>query len=277
MMAELNARESDLLPPVSLAVTSFNEESRLGKCLASASGLVREIVVVDSGSTEGTVALAELRGARVIAQQWLGHSAQKQVAFDACTQPWVLLLDCDEEVSSILHESILEFFQTGDAKWYQGARFNRRIRFLGRWITHGDWYPDKKLRLVRRDAARMGGNAGHDTVLVEGAVKHLSGDLLHDSYPTINSYLSKIGPFADEFLDRQKQKGNHWSLAANLLRPFWRFIRAYFLRLGFLDGFPGFWIAYATSFSVFVRYSRLYEEKVIKTASGQDEGSRPGV
>ena len=251
-------------PPVSLAVTACNEQARLASCLRSADGLVREIIVVDSGSTDGTVALAESAGARVIHQEWLGHSAQKQVALDACTQSWVLILDADEQVSEALAESIRGFFESGDSEWYHGCRFNRRIRFLGRWITHGDWYPDTKLRLVRRDKARMRGNAAHDTVLVEGAVKHLRGDLLHDSYPTIRSYLDKIMPFADEFTDRSLAEGRRWSLVPNLLRPFWRFLRAYIFRLGFLDGFPGFWIAFATAFSVFVRYSRAYEEEVWK-------------
>jgi glycosyltransferase involved in cell wall biosynthesis len=222
---------------------------------------VREIVVVDSGSNDGTVAIAKAAEARVIYQEWLGHSAQKQVALDACTQPWVLILDADEEISEALRQSIIAFFSSGDVDWFHGCRFNRKVKFLGRWITHGDWYPDTKLRLVRRDKARMGGNAAHDAVLVEGAVKHLKGDLLHDSYPTIRSYLDKIGPFADEFVQRQQQEGKSWSLVQNLLRPLWRFIRIYFLRLGFLDGFPGFWIAYATAFSVFVRYSRKYEEE----------------
>ena len=255
-------------PPVSLAVTACNEQARLASCLRSAGGLVQEIVVVDSGSTDGTVALAESAGARIIHQEWLGHSAQKQVALDACTQPWVLILDADEQVSPELSASIRGFFESGDSEWYHGCRFNRRIRFLGRWITHGDWYPDTKLRLVRRDKARMGGNAAHDTVLVEGAVKHLHGDLLHDSYPTIRSYLDKIMPFADEFTIRSHAEGRRWSLPTNLLRPLWRFLRAYFLRLGFLDGFPGFWIAFATAFSVFVRYSRSYEEEVRE----KDEG-----
>ena len=251
-------------PPVSLAVTACNVQARLASCIRSADGLVREIIVVDSGSTDGTVALAESAGARVIHQEWLGHSAQKQVALDACTQSWVLILDADEQVSEVLAESIRRFFESGDSEWYHGCRFNRRIRFLGRWITHGDWYPDTKLRLVRRDKARMGGNAAHDTVLVEGAVKHLRGDLLHDSYPTIRSYLDKIMPFADEFTDRSLAEGRRWSLVPNLLRPLWRFLRAYILRLGFLDGFPGFWIAFATAFSVFVRYSRAYEDGIKK-------------
>jgi glycosyltransferase involved in cell wall biosynthesis len=252
------------IPPVSLAVTACNEEARLAACLGSATGLVRETVVVDSGSVDRTVAIAESLGARVLHQEWLGHSAQKQVALDACTQTWVLILDADEQVSPELAASIRDFFASGDAAWFHGGRFNRRIRFLGRWITHGDWYPDTKLRLVRRDKARMGGNAAHDTVLVEGSVKHLRGDLLHDSYPTIRSYLDKIMPFADEFTTRSLSEGRSWSLAPNLLRPLWRFFRAYILRLGFLDGFPGFWIAFATAFSVFVRYSRAYEEEVLK-------------
>ena len=261
--------ETFQIPPISLAVTACNEESRLRKCLASARGLVHEIVVVDSGSTDGTVAIAEAEKAHVIHQEWLGHSAQKQVALDNCTQPWVLILDCDEELSEELRQSIAAFFASGDVDWFHGCRFNRKVCFLGRWIMHGDWYPDTKLRLVRRDKARMGGNATHDTLLVEGGVKHLRGDLHHDSYPTIQSYLDKIGPFADEFAQRQSAEGKDWSLAANLLRPLWRFMRAYFLRLGFLDGFPGFWIAYATAFSVFVRYSRGYEEEVAKNMKAE--------
>lgn len=249
--------------PISLALTSLNEEKRIQKCLVSVKRLVREIVVVDSGSTDETVSIAEAAGARVIRQEWLGHSAQKQVALDACEQPWVLIMDCDEALSEELRSSIEDFFKSGDADWFQGCRFNRRVKFLGRDITHGDWYPDTKLRLVRRAKAKMGGNATHDKVIIDGRVKHLCGDLLHDSYPTIESYLTKIGPFAEEFVKRQINEGKHWSLAANLLRPLWRFLRAYFLRLGFLDGFPGFWIAYATAFSVFIRYSKKYERDQI--------------
>jgi glycosyltransferase involved in cell wall biosynthesis len=253
---------SSPIPPVSLAVTACNEESRLGRCLASAVGLVREIVVVDSGSTDGTVDVAKTAGARVIFQKWLGHRDQKQVALDACTQPWVLILDADEQISPELRESILDFFRGGEGALIQGCRFNRKVKFLGRWITHGDWYPDAKLRLVSREKARMTGNAAHDSVVVTGVVKHLRGDLLHDSYPTIQSYLDKIGPFAAEFAERKRAEGHHWSLAVTMLRPLWRFFRAYFLRLGFLDGFPGFWIAFATSFSVFVRYSWNYPEEI---------------
>ena len=250
------------LPPLTLAVISFNEEKRIGRCLESVRDLVSEIVVVDSGSTDRTVPIAEGAGARVIAQPWLGYREQKQVALNACSQPWVLLLDCDEELSPELRSSIGAFFSEGDAKWFQGARFNRKVRFLGRWITHGDWYPDAQLRLVLRDRARMEGGRTHERITVEGNVTHLHGDLLHDSFPTLASYVAKIDPYSQAFLESQREKGRSWSLGANLFRPFWRFFRAYILRLGFLDGFPGFWIAFATAFSVFYRYSLKYEEEV---------------
>lgn len=251
--------------PISLAVISFNEELRIGKCFKSCEGLVREIVVVDSGSTDATLAVSEAAGARVTHQEWLGHRAQKQRALDLCTQPWVLMLDCDEELSAELRDSIVEFFKSGDAAWFQGGRFNRKVRFLGRWITHGDWYPDRQLRLLQRDKARIGGKDPHDKVELQGRFRQLRGDLLHDSFPTIKSYLDKILPYSDDFLERQQVEGRRWSFGANLLRPLWRFFRAYILRLGFLDGFPGFWIAYATAFSVFIRYSRKYEEEVSGT------------
>ena len=254
--------------PLSLAVISFNEERRIAKCFRSVEGLVREIIVVDSGSTDATAAVSEAAGARVIHQSWLGHCAQKQTALDHCTQPWVLMLDCDEELSGELRQSIQEFFQSGESAWFQGGRFNRKVCFLGRWITHGDWYPDRQLRLIQRDKARIGGKDPHDKVELQGRFKNLRGDLLHDSFPTIASYLAKIIPYSDDFLERQQTEGRRWSLGANLLRPLWRFFRAYILRLGFLDGFPGFWIAYATAFSVFIRYSRKYEEEVAEKGKG---------
>lgn len=249
-------------PPLSLAVISFNEEARIGRCLESVRGLAREIVVVDSGSTDRTVAIAEEAGARVIAQPWLGYRDQKQLALSSCTEPWVLMLDSDEALSPELRDSIAAFFASGDAKWFHGARFNRLTRFLGRWIRHGDWYPDVQLRLVQRERASMAGGSTHERLEVKGSVRHLRGDLLHDSFPTLASYLAKIHPYSAAFLETQRKKGRRWSLAGNLFRPFWRFLRAYFLRLGFLDGFPGFWIAFATAFSVFYRYSLKYEEEV---------------
>ena len=261
---------ADNRPPISFAVISSNEETRIGKCLESVRGLVREMIVVDSGSTDHTVAIAEEAGARVIAQPWLGYRDQKQLALTSCAEQWVLMLDCDEELSPELREAIVRFFDSGDAKWFYGARFNRRTCFLGSWIRHGDWYPDTQLRLVQREYAAMAGGSTHERLDVTGSVKHLRGDLLHDSFPTLASYLAKIHPYSAAFLETQTEKGRHWSLAGNLFRPFWRFFRAYILRLGFLDGFPGFWIAYGTAFSVFYRYSLQYEAEAKSRLKTED-------
>ena len=137
----------------------------------------------------------------------------------------------------------------------------RKVWFLGRWITHGDWYPDRKLRLFRREKARWGGSPEHDRIELEGETLVLDGDLHHFSFRDMSHYISKINGFADVFLERQRAAGERWSLAATVFRPWWRFFRAYVLRRGFLDGFAGFWIAVATAFFAFVRYSRKYEDE----------------
>lgn len=247
--------------PLSLAIVSFNEELNIARCLRSAAGLAREIVVVDSGSTDRTKEIATSFGATVTHQPWLGHSGQKGVALGLCSQPWVLVLDCDEEISPALRESLEGFFRDGACEKFDGAECNRKVWFLGRWITHGDWYPDRKLRLVRRDKARMSGNDSHDKITVDGATTRLSGDLHHYSFPSMNRYIDKINPFADAFLERQKAEGRRWTLLVTLTRPCWRFFRAYILRRGFLDGFPGLWIAASTAYFTFVRYSRKFEDE----------------
>ena len=252
----------DLPLPLSLSIISCDEEANLRRCLQSAAGLAREIVVVDSGSKDRTLDIAREFGARVQHQDWLGHRDQKNVALRLCTQPWVLALDCDEEVSDELRASLTGFFERGDDQRFSGAEMARKVFFLGRWITHGDWYPDRKIRLFRREDGVWGGSPEHDRVeLRQGAVKRLAGDLHHYSFRDMRHFISKINGFADVFLERQKEAGERWKLSATLFRPWWRFFRAYVLRRGFLDGFPGLWIAVATAFFAFVRYSRKYEDE----------------
>lgn len=247
--------------PLSISIISYNEESNIRRCLLSAADLAEEIVVVDSGSTDRTREIAAEFGARVVHQDWLGHRDQKNVALGLCTRPWVLALDCDEELSPELRQSVLDFFSEKKDATVAGGECNRKVWFLGRWITHGDWYPDRKLRLFRREGAKWGGSPEHDYVVLSGPTIRLAGDLHHYSFPSINRYVEKINVFADVFLERQKAAEKKWSFFTNVSRPFWRFVRAYVVRRGFLDGFPGLWIAMATSFSAFVRYSRKYEDE----------------
>lgn len=246
--------------PVSLVVVAKNEAHTLRRCLASAQGWVAEMIVVLNDTTDDSEAVATACGARVHHRPWQGFRDTKNAALALAAQPWVLSLDADEEVSPALRADLAAFFARADRETFAGARFPRKVWFIDRWITHGDWYPDYSLRLIRRDRARWGGDAFvHEKMVCDGPVATLRGDLHHYSFPTLAAHVAKINPFADLFVRQQQARGTRFSAAAAVFRPAWRFVRAYVLRRGFLDGFPGLYIAWATAFGAFVRYSRLYE------------------
>ena len=136
--------------------------------------------------------------------------------------------------------------------------------FLGHWVRHGDWYPDWQTRLWRAGKAKWGGTDPHDRLIVEGRIGRLKGDILHYSNPSISSYVSKINYFSDLYLESRLKKKAKWAPAEATFRAFWRFLRAYFIRLGFLDGFPGFYIAASTFYSTLVRHTRLLEHNLSK-------------
>lgn len=246
--------------PVSAVIVARNEARNLPRCLASVQGWVGEIVVVLNDTTDGSKQIAQAHGAVVFETEWRGYRDTKNLALSKAAQPWALALDADEEVSAALRADIEAYFRVGDHMRFSGARFPRKVWFIDRWITHGDWYPDHCLRLFRRDQARWGGDAFvHEKVEIDGPVATLPGDLHHYSFPNLSTQVAKINPFADLFMEQQKARAGRFSLLTAILRPGWRFFRAFVLKLGFLDGYPGFYIAWATAFSALVRYSRLYE------------------
>jgi glycosyltransferase involved in cell wall biosynthesis len=246
--------------PLSVVVVARNEAHNLPRCLGSVRGWCAELLVVHNDSTDRTADVAQENGALVFETEWRGYRDTKNWALAQARQPWVLCLDADEEVSAALRRDLEAFFARGDDRKFHGARFPRRVWFIDRWILHGDWYPDLSLRLIARAHARWGGDRFvHEKMEVDGAVTTLRGDLHHYSFPTLSSHVAKINPFADLFLQQQQAKGGKFSVGAALFRPLWRFLRAYVFKLGFLDGYPGFYIAWATAFGAFVRYSRLYE------------------
>ncbi len=248
--------------PISVVIVARNEALTLPRCLASVQGWVAEIVVVLNSTTDDSATVATKFGAIVSQTEWRGFRDTKNLALDRASQPWALCLDADEEVSPALRADLAAFFARPDYATFAGARFPRKVWFIDRWITHGDWYPDLSLRLIQRTKARWGGDEFvHEKMACDGPVATLRGDLHHYSFPTLASHVAKINPFADLFVRQHQARGTHFSVAAALFRPFWRFFRAYFLKLGCLDGFPGFYIAWATAFGAFVRYSRLYEEE----------------
>lgn len=256
------ARDVSQPLPISVSIIARNEAHNLPRCLASVRGWVADIAIVINNCTDNTAGVAREHGAVVFETEWRGYRDTKNWALDRCTQPWALCLDADEEVSPALRAEIAAFFARGDDRKFHAARFPRKVWFIDRWITHGDWYPDHNTRLVNRAHCRWGGDPFvHEHMQVDGAVATLRGDLHHYSFPTLSSHVAKINPFADLFVKQQEAKGGRFSVAAAIFRPAWRFFRAYVLRAGFLDGFPGFYIAWATAFGAFVRYSRLYEQE----------------
>jgi glycosyltransferase involved in cell wall biosynthesis len=228
------------------------------------------MIVALNQTTDDSRAVATAAGATVRDIAWQGYRDTKNAALELASHAWVLSLDADEEVSPALRASIAAFMARPDRDGFAGARFPRKVWFIDRWIRHGDWYPDLSLRLIHRGRARWGGDAFvHEKVECDGPVATLTGDLHHYSFPTLASQVAKINPFAELFVRQQQARGKKFSLAAAVFRPWWRFFRAYVLKLGFLDGYPGFYIASATAFGALVRYSRLYEAERQRSPDGR--------
>ena len=244
--------------PISVALIARNEAHNLPRCLGSVQGWVAEMIVVVNDCTDATVEVARSFGASVVENPWTGFGNQKRRSVELAREPWILAIDADEEVSPQLKTAIFEFFRHHSAL-YEVVAFRRRVWFLGRWITHGDWYPDWSPRLFRKESANWSQDIVHERLLFSASVLKLKADLLHYSNPTIASHVGKINFFSDLFLVQQLGRNAKWSPVNILFRAVWRFVRAYVFRLGFMDGFPGLFIAVSTAYATFVRYSRLYE------------------
>ena len=223
--------------PLSVVLITKNAASQLGACLESAS-FADDIVVVDSSSTDGTAEIASSTGARVLQKEWLGFGPQKQFAIEAARYDWVLCLDADERVSEPLRKSILAAL-AAPAPAARAYAMPRRNRFMGRWLSHGEGYPDLSLRLFDRRYARWSDDAVHEKVLTEETVARLQGDLLHDSAETLAGYLDKQNRYTSVQAEALFRAGRRAGATQMLLSPILRFVKFYFLRLGFLDGIPG--------------------------------------
>jgi glycosyltransferase involved in cell wall biosynthesis len=222
--------------PISLCVITRDASAQLEACLASAA-FVDEQVIVDSGSVDDTVEIARRRGARVIEQRWLGYGAQKNFAVAQAAHDWVLCLDADERLSPELARSIREAMDRPPLA--AGFRMARRNRFLGRWLRHGEGYPDWNLRLFDRRRARWTDDPVHEHVVADGAVATLSGDLLHESAESLGSYLDKQNRYTTLQAQAMHARGERAAATRIVVSPLARFVRFYFLRLGFLDGTAG--------------------------------------
>ena len=247
----------DSRQPLSVAIITLNAASQLEACLESAR-FADEIIVVDSGSTDGTQALAERYGARVIEQDWLGFGRQKQFAVDAAKHDWVLCLDADERVSPALQDAIVFALK---APCTVAFRFPRCNRFLGRYLKHGEGYPDWSLRLFDRRQARWSDDAVHEKVETSAPVGELSGDLLHDSAESIASYLTKQNRYTSLAAEMALAAGKRAKVGHLVLSPVVRFIKFYLVRQGFRDGLPGLIHIAIGCFNSFSKYAKMLERQ----------------
>jgi glycosyltransferase involved in cell wall biosynthesis len=241
--------------PLSLVIITRDAAHELAECLASVA-FAAETLVVDSGSVDDTAALAARAGARVIEHAWEGFGPQKNFAVGQATHDWVLCLDADERVTPELAAAIREAFAAGTPA---AAAFSiaRRNRFLGRWLAHGEGYPDWNVRLFDRRRARWSADAVHEKVIAAGPVEELRGDLLHASAESIDAYIAKQNRYTTEQAAAMHARGEHAGALTLVLSPAARFLRFYVLRLGFLDGAAGFAHIAIGAFASFLKYAKL--------------------
>lgn len=241
---------------LSLVLITRNAAPQLAACLASAQGLVDEIIVVDSGSDDDTLDIARRFGAKLTSQTFLGFGPQKQLAVSLASHDWVLCLDADERLTPELAAAIRTELSAPRFALYQMARCNR---FMGRYLRHGEGYPDWNTRLFNRQHAAWSDDAVHEHVQSSQPTGRLVGDLLHDSAESVSNYLAKQNRYTDIQAEQLFRAGRHASLGKLIGSPSARFLRFYLIKHGFLDGVAGFAHIAIGSFFAFVKYAKLRE------------------
>jgi glycosyltransferase involved in cell wall biosynthesis len=242
---------------ISACVTAGNEEDKIAACLASLTWC-DELVVVDSFSKDRTFEISKQFTPHVYQHPWEGYIAQKNYIRSLARYPWILFVDADEVVSDDLRMQIEQEFERGPHE-YVGYRFPRMVFYLGKWIRHGEWYPDIKLRLFLKDRGKSEGREPHDRVVVDGPVKTLQAPLYHFTYDDMADHIHTLNRFSSISANEKFANGEKFLWRDLLGRPPWRFAKSYFLKLGFLDGSQGFLIALMSAFGVFVKYAKLME------------------
>jgi glycosyltransferase involved in cell wall biosynthesis len=245
---------------LSVCIITLNEEANIVRTLDSVKGIADEIIVVDSGSTDQTMALALARGAKVFTEPWKGFAAQKNSSLAKATCDWILSLDADEEVSPELARSIKTLLATSAPPQFAGYKMNRRNMYMKRWIKHSGYYPDPKLRLIKRGAAEFELRAVHEDMRMAGPFGHLDGDLIHHAYPTLESFIEHANRYSTlgaQMVVEKRPVG--FSFINIVLRPMVRFLYSYIFRLGFLDGREGLLVLMTHASYVSWKYAKAWE------------------
>jgi len=247
-------------PTLSAVVITFNEEKNISRCINSLQAVCDEIIIVDSFSSDNTIVLArELPKVKAHQTPWKGYSETKNFANALASGKFILSVDADEELSAELQEAIARALPTlGDN---ETCEVNRLTNYCGRWIRHSGWYPEYKTRLFPKEGSQWHGSLHEELVRsTPRASRRLAGHLLHYSYPTVQSHLNKIDRYASLAVKKDTDAGKRYDLLTHgILKPFFVFVRKYFLQAGFLDGYYGFVIAVNSAYERFLRYAKYRE------------------
>lgn len=246
------------MTPISVVIITLNEETNIERCIHSVLGVADEIVVLDSISSDKTKEICLKYPVRFIEQPFLGYIAQKNKALEFATYPHVLSLDADEALSDELKASILKVKENWQ---FDGYYCNRLTNFCGKWIRHTDWYPDRKLRLFDKHKGKWSGINPHDKYSLQSGCSEyfLNGDLLHYSFPSINHHMEVMKKFTDIMAKEGFGKGKKANFISLVVNPFWKFLKSYFFRLGFLDGYYGFVVCVISAYATFMKYVKIKE------------------
>ena len=240
---------------ITAIIPTLNEEAHIEEAIDSVS-FADEIMVIDSFSTDSTVAIANSKNARVLQRKFDDFSSQKNYAIQQASNNWIYVLDADERVTSELRKEILETVQ--DPKNYVGFYVYRTFYFIGRKLNYSGWQRDKVIRLFRKDKCKYNGKLVHETITADGQIGFFKNKLEHYSYQSFDHYIQKLNHYAALKAKALFEKGKKVTLFHILIKPPYRFMSHYILRLGFLDGFPGFIISVTQAYGVLSRYIKLW-------------------
>jgi glycosyltransferase involved in cell wall biosynthesis len=238
---------------ISATIIAYNEQKNIARAIESLR-CCDEVVVVDSGSTDMTPEIAERLGARVIDNPWEGYAKQKNVAAEAATHEWILSIDADESLSEALEGEIWQLKKNGPE--HDAYEMPRLAQYLGRWILHSGWHPDRKIRLYKRDKGRWVGNYVHESVQVDGRVGRLDANLLHYTCDSLSEHLETMNRYTTLAAEQLVAEKVDIGMRHLLLDPPWTFIRSYFFKRGYLDGIEGLAIGYMAATYNFVKYAK---------------------
>lgn len=242
---------------ISIVVITLNEADRIPDLLKSAA-FADEVIVVDSGSTDGTREVCRAGGARVVSIPWQGFAEQKQHAMQMASFEWILNLDADERISDPLATELQEAIQSAPPE-VCGFSMPRLSRYLGTWIRHGGWYPDRKVRLVRKGCGQWKGSGLHEKLEVSGKIQALSSPILHEVYRHISDQVKTINRFSDVYAKEHPSTGA-WFTAAGIFHALGKFLECYLWKLGALDGTAGLVIAMNSAWYVFLKHAKVWEK-----------------